>query len=184
MQQTNGVAALATHLAATDRRALSQAWYSALHLAGAAPRARPARSTLTSSTSASSTRRAPHSAGDPAQPRGRDPRCGARDRFGSRRDVSPAGRGNASASDRMRQTQSANAARSFTSGLARRVLHGLPSSCAVSAAGGRIHLFVRDDGVRMRVVAVCAPALRERVERALAGARFALARCGVRAEAA
>ncbi|MEA2720100.1 MAG: hypothetical protein QOJ39_1964, partial [Candidatus Eremiobacteraeota bacterium] len=37
MQQTNGVAVLATHLAHTDRRALSQAWYSALHLADHAP---------------------------------------------------------------------------------------------------------------------------------------------------
>ena len=34
MQQTTRVAVLATQLAQTDRRALSQAWYSALHLAG------------------------------------------------------------------------------------------------------------------------------------------------------
>jgi hypothetical protein len=43
---------------------------------------------------------------------------------------------------------------------------------------------VRSDGARTRVVAVCAPPLRERVERALAQARFALAGCGVRAEVA
>ena len=37
MQQTTSVAVLATHLAQTDHRALSQAWYSALHLADHAP---------------------------------------------------------------------------------------------------------------------------------------------------
>ncbi len=42
MQHTTGVAVLATELPATDRRALSQAWYSALHLAERAPRARSA----------------------------------------------------------------------------------------------------------------------------------------------
>ena len=57
-------------------------------------------------------------------------------------------------------------------------------SFTVPAAGGRVQLVVRCDGTRTRVVAVCAPALRERVERALAQARFALAGCGVRAEAA
>ena len=47
-----------------------------------------------------------------------------------------------------------------------------------------MHVLVRSDGERTRVVAVCAPSLRERVERALAHVRFALAGSGVRAEVA
>ena len=39
MQHTTGVAVVATQLADTDRRALSQAWYSALHLADQPPAA-------------------------------------------------------------------------------------------------------------------------------------------------
>ena len=42
MQHTTGVAVVATQLADTDRRALSQAWYSALHLAERPPGARHA----------------------------------------------------------------------------------------------------------------------------------------------
>src|SRR5665213_601181 len=49
MQQTIGVAVVAAQLAATDRRALSQAWYSALHLADHAPRTTPARGALAAS---------------------------------------------------------------------------------------------------------------------------------------
>src|ERR1700722_14018992 len=37
MNASDGVAASATQIAQTDRRALSEAWYSALHLAHAAP---------------------------------------------------------------------------------------------------------------------------------------------------
>ncbi len=47
-----------------------------------------------------------------------------------------------------------------------------------------MRILVRSDGVRTRLVALCAPPLRERVERALAQARFALAARGVRAEVA
>ncbi|MDB5069967.1 MAG: hypothetical protein JWM87_1078, partial [Candidatus Eremiobacteraeota bacterium] len=61
--------------------------------------------------------------------------------------------------------------------------HGA-ASFTIQAAGGRVHLVVRSDGERTRVVAVCAPSLRERVERALAHVRFVLVGGGVRAEVA
>ncbi len=57
-------------------------------------------------------------------------------------------------------------------------------SLVVRTAGGRVQLLVRSERGRTHVVALCAPALRERVERALAHARFALAARGVHAEAA
>ncbi len=54
----------------------------------------------------------------------------------------------------------------------------------VRIGGGRVQLLLRSERGRTHVVALCAPALRERVERALARARFALAARGLRAEAA
>ena len=74
-------------------------------------------------------------------------------------------------------------ARCIERGLTRR-LPRAAAAFAVRGAGGRVALIVRTDGARTRVVAVCAPPLRERVERALAHARFALAGRGVRAEVA
>ncbi|GAC1543084.1 MAG: hypothetical protein NVS2B17_22400 [Candidatus Velthaea sp.] len=59
-----------------------------------------------------------------------------------------------------------------------------PSSIALKAAGGRVALLVRCTGNSTRIVALCAPVLRERVERALAQARFALAARGTRIEVA
>ena len=44
MNASDGVAVIATQVAQTDRRALSEAWYSALHLAHDAPSARTAKS--------------------------------------------------------------------------------------------------------------------------------------------
>ena len=65
-----------------------------------------------------------------------------------------------------------------------RTRRAVSSAFAVRAANGGVQLLVHADGTRTRVVAVCATRLRERVERALAHARFALAGCGLRAEAA
>jgi hypothetical protein len=73
-------------------------------------------------------------------------------------------------------------ARSIERGLARRTPRSGAASFAIRAGGGRIHLIVRADGTHTRVVAVCTAPLRERVERALAQARFALAARGVRTE--
>ena len=75
-------------------------------------------------------------------------------------------------------------ARSIEDGIARRELRGGAVSFTVQAAGGRVHVVVRSDGARTRVVAVCAPPLRERVERALAYVRCMLTGSGVRAEVA
>ncbi|HEY0394360.1 MAG TPA: hypothetical protein VGD01_07670 [Candidatus Elarobacter sp.] len=176
MQETTGVAVLATHLAHTDRRALSQAWYSALHLADPAQRAPLTAGARSSPGAVPGSARGPH----PAAARDGLNRgsAGARgpDRANARRDpfAEPCER-------RMPKTE---LARRIERALTRRSPRERAASFAVRTAGGRVHLVVRCDGARTRVVAVCAPPLRERVERALAQARFALAGCGVRAEAA
>ena len=53
------------------------------------------------------------------------------------------------------------------------------ASRTVDVGSARVRLLVRTDGGVTRVVAVCAAADRERVARALAGARFALAGAGI-----
>jgi hypothetical protein len=177
VQNTTGVAVLATHLAVADRRALSQAWYSALHLAERTP-ARPSASRAGRSGAhedRTHVTRAPHAAT-------------ARD--GSYRGPSPT----SSRTARARHDDAALAAerrapktvlaRRIERALARCVPSGASCSVAVNAAGGRVRLLVRSDATGTRIVAVCSGALRERVERALAQARFALAECGVRAEVA
>ena len=93
----------------------------------------------------------------------------------SRRDASPG------AAERRRPTE---LARRIERALSRRAPRPGATSFTVNAADGRVHLVVRSDGARTRVLAVCAPPLRERVERALAHVRFTLAGTGVRAEVA
>jgi hypothetical protein len=175
MTQTTGVAILATQLADTDRRALSQAWYSALHLAAhddpAAHAAAPRRTRT----------RVMHAS--PAAARNDRERA-----VSSARAVVPR-----LAQDARRPPAATRATperREQKSELARRIERALVApqrrgagSFVVNAAGGRVQVLVRIDGPRLRLVALCAPALRARVERALAQARYALALRGTRPEA-
>ena len=177
MQHTTGVAVVATQLAGTDRRALSQAWYSALHVAEHPPAARGPRPPEYFCAALGGTRSArnpnaaaQHVASDTARDTRRIVR-GATERH----DSHPV--------DGERRIPKTELARRIERGLARRPAC-TASSFAVRGAGGRVQLIVRSDGTLTRIVAVCAPPLRERVERALAQARFALAGRGVRAEAA
>jgi hypothetical protein len=192
MQQTTGVAVLATELPATDRRALSQAWYSALHLAERAPRARSAPLTAAMSARTNGASGSVHDAcagaGDAGGVHGAPRRAtsvrgdaNAHRHAGVQRE-DPAHRGSPALAAERRAPKS-ELARRLERELAQRP-RGASASFAVSAAGGRVRILVRSDGARTRVVAVCAPPLRERVERALAQARFALAARGVRAEVA
>lgn len=177
MQQTTGVAILATHLAITDRRALSQAWYSALRLAEHAPAvAVPRARVAVEAPQPAAARAVPvarATAGRGAVAPGAAP---------PRRATSGRSDGPAAFAPERRAPQT-ELARRIERGLARHV-RGAPASFAVSVAGGRVQLLVRSDGARTRVVAVCAPKVRERVDRALAHARFSLAAAGFRTEPA
>ena len=172
MQQTTSVAIVATQLAHTDRRALSQAWYSALHLAEhAAPKPRSASSARVVAP--------PSRAGavaDAGNVRGGTPQSHPSSTGAALRGAMT------HAADR--RAPKTELARRIERALTRRVPREGQASFAVRAAGGRVQLIVRADGERVRVVAVCATTLRERVDRALAQARFALAGRGVRAEVA
>ena len=174
MQQPTGIAILAVQLAAVDRRALSQAWYSALHLARQAPPSRAAAPPAFPPDAASQSARA-------ARP----------DAARTHRSVaaSPAarastGRSRPVAEAAERRAPKCELARRIERGLARGIPPRRAAAFDVRALDGRVHVVVRNDGRTTRVIAVCAPALRERVERALAQARFALAAGGARTEAA
>ena len=82
-----------------------------------------------------------------------------------------------------RRAPTSELARRIERRIARQVPRTAAASFAISAGDGRVHVIVRSDGASTRILAVCAPALRASVERALAQARFTLAARGIRAEA-
>jgi hypothetical protein len=176
MQRTDRIDVLTTQLAATDRRALSQAWYSALHLAEHSPRGIIASGRRAGTTQATTVSRGPSTrAPSPDTP-----------------GPAHAATSTARAVTRGRTSETVAAERRVAkSPLARKLERALahhgcehPSSFALRSADGRIHLTIRTDGARTRLVAICAPSLRARVERALAQARFALAGRGLMTEVA
>lgn len=175
MQQTDRVAVLATQLAQTDRRALSEAWYSALHLAGGDAPRRPATVAAQGYRPTAAAR---------ANSQGHEPLA--------RTGTLAAARACSGGSVRAAHQPQCDERRSEKCALARRIERGVRAqgrrpglgSFAVRDEHARVHVTVRTSGGQTRVVAVCEPALRERVERALAQSRFALAGRGLRVETA
>lgn len=169
MTQELNVCVLSAPLAAIDRRALSQAWYSALHCASKSerPLAERARCQLPASDLIRiKSLRAP------------------REYSYSQALRSAASRkGNAKIQARCGGCDADRRAR--RSSLARRIERRFSQAQAgsqratFSAGGKRVHVMVQASAGRVRLVAVCPPALRETVARALAQARFTLASRGI-----
>jgi hypothetical protein len=161
---SGGVAVIATQLAQTDRRALSEAWYSALHL-----------------TRSSAPLRAGSAHGAPPFARTPDAHepAGHTETWTAVATMSPRAQRGASA-----RIEPVNERRRPPTETARRIGRAVatlaatphePAAYTVDVAGGRVRLLVRTDGPTTRIVALCSRPLRVQVERALAGARFALA---------
>jgi hypothetical protein len=163
------VSVLSAPLASIDRRALSQAWYSALQMARPSP---------TSPTGTLSLAHQPRAAKTSAKPSG----SGVRTRVfethllpaASRRQTVRLARGVAIERRRERSPLAREIERTFLD----------PRSQVKRAAftienGARVHVFVQTQGSRTTLVALCPPRLRSAVARALAQARFALARRGI-----
>jgi hypothetical protein len=167
---SGGIAVVSTTLAGADRRALSQAWYSALHLAERAPV--PAK-------------RAPHAAAPPPPRRIPPPEHVP---VGFDRPASVARPGAMAVA---RPVPFADERRRPPEELGRRIARVVararprrPAPAAsLAVGGGRVHVFVRTGGGTTRIVALCSPALEARVARALAHVRFGLAAAGLRVEA-
>ena len=162
---------IAVPSALVDRRALSQAWYDALHLAERTPAARlrgprsfesdaPARvrsdRARAERTPLAVRNRAPRAPRAPLTIRRAEPHLGGRVR------------------DR----------RAGPSRLARRIVAQIQreparASFTLRTTFGRVHLCVRRERGVLRLVALCSSPARAAVDRALAHARFALAAAGL-----
>jgi len=165
---SGGVAVIATQLAQTDRRALSEAWYSALHLARDAAPARTHQPARVKPAPASHARRA---AGPAPCPERRAAVPSA-----TRTPHEPAAAIGAAGERRRARSETTRRIERAVALLAARP-HA-PAAHTVDVDGGRVRLLVRSDGRTTRVVALCSRPLRDAVERALASARYALAGTG------
>lgn len=167
MTQDLNVCVLAAPLAAIDRRALPQAWYSALHCAS---EKRPEPAGHAKIADAGAERHATDAS------------------FRKRRSAEAAQRTAEKVTNekvRARCDAAGEDRRARRSPLARRIERKFldPKAAAQRAtfiAGGkRVHVMVHVSADRVRLVAVCPPGIREAVTRALAQARFTLASRGV-----
>lgn len=168
MTQQLGFSILTAPLAAIDRRALSQAWYSALHLAQASHAQSISAHGHTDATVCEPTQRPEQS-----------------------HDCAHAGRHDTSARSRAAASElrvaGAPERRAMRSVLARRIertfLNPLArprrATFAIDGTRARVHVALQTTPGGMRIVAVCPASIRSRVSRALDEARYALAARGI-----
>ncbi len=170
LTQQTGFSVLTAPLAAIDRRSLSQAWYSALHLAHDGTRV----ATL-------STKQTPL------------PPANAADRCIAQAERQREARGFPAAhiaKNRRHHTQAHHIPvdrRALRSALARKIErtflnprhHVQRATFSLEGTQARVHVSLQRNGSRLRLVAVCAPAVRPAVARALQEARYALADRGI-----
>jgi hypothetical protein len=165
--QQLGVSVLSAPLGAIDRRSLSQAWYSALHLAHERPSASPALSRVAAQPSREARTVTTHAA-----------RPGNLVAF----PATQRGAGNSAT-----HTGVSVERRSPRSPLARRIERAVldrrvpaPNAAFTVRAGAlRAVVVVSGAAGRLRLVALCSPSSRRAVARALEEARFALASRGI-----
>ena len=168
MSQQLDFAILTAPLAAVDRRALSQAWYSALHLAAASrgPSGDAPAPQCVRGSDASSTQRIEQKSSKPAA--------------GTPRTV-------ASQKERAGGALISAERRALRSPLARRIERAFHNpvqrsqraTFTVDGTRARVHVTLQSSPAGARIVAVCPPAVRAGVARALEQARYALAARGV-----
>ncbi len=169
MTEQLGISILCAPVAAMDRRALSQAWYSALHLADYASRA--TRAPLQKQAVAGGLHREqPAHRNGMAHPEPPDPlRAIPLIQRRSRLFADPIER-RASRSSLARRIE-----RTFLRP-ASNVKH---ATFRIDGTQARVHVALQTSGNRVRLVAVCRRDLQERVRAALTQARFALAARGI-----
>jgi hypothetical protein len=172
----NKIAVIETRLPYTDRRALSEAWFSALHLSHETPHAGAA---------ARHSAAAAVSIGDPKQRRAPDRATHATTRRDPARGLTHAARRAAFAGldVPLRRSTDVRAATSAASAAFDRARSYPPFRTSLTlegANGTRVHLIVRRVGATLHVVALCPPAVEHLVRRALASADLHFRACGER----
>jgi hypothetical protein len=162
------ISVLSAPLAAIDRRSLSQAWYSALHLARdgssskrGAPRtvAAPPRFPVATAAAASPL-----------------PRAAAPAPANAKAPSASAARGGSAVE---RRTPRLPLARRIERALFERASAHARTTFAIGEGTGRVVVVLHANGTRVRLIALCSPSLRRTVARALDQARFALAAHGI-----
>lgn len=164
MTQQLPASILTAPLAQTDRRTLSQAWYSALHLAHAqtapAIRAQPFAASETAASRPNAT--VSHRLGRERLVRSIVTAPRALPKLTTSEETVPRLR---TRSQLVRQIE-----RVFQN--ARKPV--VRSTLTLGCGGGRAYVVLQSNGDRMRLIAICRPADRQRVARALEEARYAL----------
>jgi hypothetical protein len=163
-----GISVLSAPLAAIDRRSLSQAWYSALHLA------RDGSPSKRAATRPAAAKPIPVSA--PASLAGSSRRAAA----DAPASVKTSQRVQARAGGALeRRVPRLPLARRIERALFERTSSAARTTFAIGEGAGRVVVVLHVTGDRVRLVALCSPALRRTVARALDQARFALAARGI-----
>lgn len=158
---SNPLSVIATRLPYIDRRSLSQAWFSALHIASDGPIAANAserRGVATNAIGASPKASAPPARASNAEV---SPRT-----FATSREASGVG-----AEIATRRTLDARVAAAARASFARaRSYPPFASTVTLAVGNERVQLVLRRDGATLHVVAICRPEIAHTVRRALAAA--------------
>ena len=158
---SNPLTVIATRLPYIDRRSLSQAWYSALHIASDGPLAANA-----------SDRRGTAATAIATSPKATAPSARALDAAASpRARATPREASGAGAEIATRRSLDARVAAAARASFARaRSYPPFASTLTLDVANERVQLVLRRDGATLHVVAICRPEIAEIVRRALASA--------------
>ena len=169
---TSGFAVLRTRLPYVDRRVLSEAWFSALHLAHDPANALPAPAFA----AAASGREVAPARERPASPppgAGVAPRTNVAPISRAPARTGELGAGLPERADPAGRRERTAVAPAAPGGRVRAYLER-GTSLTVGVAGSRVQLLLRRQGAVLHVVALCRPQVAETVGRALAGADLAL----------
>ncbi|MDQ2866220.1 MAG: hypothetical protein M3R51_08330 [Candidatus Eremiobacteraeota bacterium] len=169
MTQQLGFSVIGAPLAAIDRRALSQAWYSALHVSASRASAQaPSKPPATVQRNGGKSATVSHSSDE--RPRAAD---------------APVARGKGKESRPVRGACSER--RAVPSRLARKIEERFldprnrtsRATFTIEGSQSRVHVCLKVSGSRIALIALCASPVRAAVAKALQEARFSLARCGI-----
>jgi hypothetical protein len=158
---SNPLTVIATRLPYIDRRSLSQAWFSALHLASDGPIAANASDRRGAAATAIGTSPKASAASTCASDAGTSPLA-----LVTTREASGVG-----AEIATRRTLDARVAAAARGSFARaRSYPPFASTLALAVGNERVQLVFRRDGATLHVVAICRPEIAQTVRRALAAA--------------
>lgn len=158
---------LSAPVAAVDRRALSQAWYSALYRSGGRQSCAAPLPETTCAASAVPSRKGSQLVGSP--PQSAPATRAARAEQLSKQGVAPG----------QRRARHLRLARQIEELVRRRESKRVAATFFLDGTRARVRVLILSDGGSVRLIAVCSKRVRDSVARALAQARYAAAARGI-----